>query len=343
MKQVSEGVTQLNNNTSQIQTLGNSIKKLQISLAQVQDGTGKLKDGIGELKTGTDKIQVGSNSLSKGLGELSKNSSVIKTALQKLDDGAKSALDGGNKLTDGIIALKTSIKEGKNTAENQIKKLDGIKEFVEDPVEFKEESFGEVESYGVAFTPLFLSIGLWVGALMCYVVLYYDQENRFKLLGKYAENKFLQIGLYFGIAILQGILTGMLLKLGLGFNVQNTILYYSSCIVIAIAFMSVIQFLIVNFGDIGKFIALIILVLQLAASGGTFPVETIDKGFRIFTNFLPMTYAIRLLKESLVLIDEGVAGKNILMLLAFAVFTLVITLVTRFIKQSNSKDENLKG
>ena len=127
-----------------------------------------------------------------------------------------------------------------------------------------------------------------------------------------------QIGLYFGIAILQGILTGILLKLGLGFNVQNVFLYYSSCTLIAIAFMSVIQFLIVNFGDIGKFIALIILVLQLAASGGTFPVETIDKGFRALTNFLPMTYAIRLLKESLVLIDKGFAGKNILMLFCLA-------------------------
>ena len=101
--------------------------------------------------------------------------------------------------------------------------------------------------------------------------------------------------------------------------------------------MSVIQFLIVNFGDIGKFIALIILVLQLAASGGTFPVETIDKGFRALTNFLPMTYAIRLLKESLVLIDKGFAGKNILMLLAFTAVPLIITLITRFVKQQNKK------
>ena len=60
-------------------------------------------------------------------------------------------------------------------------------------------------------------------------------------------------------------------------------------------------------GDIGKFLALIVLVLQLAASGGTFPVETINKGFQVLTNFLPMTYAIRLLKESLVLIDKGFA------------------------------------
>lgn len=337
MKQVSQGVTQLNNNTSQIQTLGNSIKKLQISLAQVQDGTGKLKDGIGELKTGTDKIQVGSNSLSKGLGELSKNSSVIKTALQKLDDGAKSALDGGNKLTDGIIALKTSIKEGKNTAENQIKKLDGIKEFVEDPVEFKEESFGEVESYGVAFTPLFLSIGLWVGALMLYVILYYDQKHRFGILDHENGNKILQNCIYLGIGAVEGLLTGFILKALLGFSVASMGIYLFECILVGMTFTIIMQFLIRNFGDIGKFIALIILVLQLAASGGTFPVETIDKSFQAFTSWLPMTYTVRIFKDCLIPTDASLIGKNTVIILFILISVFFMNTVIEFIKYKYKK------
>ncbi len=172
---------------------------------------------------------------------------------------------------------------------------------------------------------------------MSYVILYYDQEKRYKLLGKFADNKLLQIALYLGIAIIQGLVTGALLKWGLGFNVQNTALYYASCAIIAIAFMSVIQFLIMNFGDIGKFIALIVLVLQLAASGGTFPVETINKGFQAFTNFLPMTYAIRLLKESLILMDTGFASKNILVLSIFTMASLLITVIVTIIKGKKSK------
>lgn len=174
---------------------------------------------------------------------------------------------------------------------------------------------------------------------MCYVILYYDQEKRFKILGRYANNKMIQIALYLGIAAAQGLITAALLKLGLGFNVQNTFLYYTSSVIIAVTFMSVIQFLIINFGDIGKFLALIVLVLQLAASGGTFPVETINKGFQVLTNFLPMTYAIRLLKESLVLIDKGFAMKNILVLLAFIIVPLIITTITSYIKQKNVKQE----
>lgn len=335
MTQVAQGVTQLNNSTSQIQTLGNSLKTLQISLAQVQDGTGKLKDGVQTLQTGTNKLENGANTLTKGLGELSSNSSLIKTAMQQLDDGAKSALDGSKKLTDGIGTLKTSIEEGKKTATEQIKKLDGIKEFVEDPVEFKEESFGEVESYGVAFTPLFLSIGLWVGALMLYVVLYYDQKHRFGILDHDNGNKILQNCIYLGIGAVEGLLTGFILKALLGFTVASMGIYLFECILIGMVFTTIMQFLIRNFGDIGKFIALIVLVLQLAASGGTFPVETIDKGFQAFTSWLPMTYTVRIFKDCLIPTDASLIGGNTAIILGILVIAFVGNIVIEFIKEKH--------
>ena len=335
MSLVSQGVAKLNDNTAQIQTLGNSLKKLKTSLAQVQDGTGKLKEGMETLQNGTGKIQNGSQSLSKGLEELSTNSTLIKNALNELDNGAKSALDGGNKLTNGITTLKTSIEDGKNTATEQIKKLNGIKEFVEDPIEFKEESFGEVESYGVAFTPLFLSIGLWVGALMLYVVIYYDPKHRFGILDHDNVNKILQNCIYLGIAAVEGLITGLVLKALLGFSVASMGMYLFECILVGMAFTIIIQFLIRNFGDIGKFLALIILVLQLAASGGTFPVETIDKSFQAFTSWLPMTYSIRIFKDCLIPTDASLLGGNTLVILAILIILFIINTVIEFIKEKN--------
>ena len=342
---LNEGASSLKTGMTGINQVSGGMKELISGVFKLNTGIQSLEDGSKKLNDGTNKVKDGSEKLEQGLNQLSYSSEQVKNGIAALSNGTKKAYNGGIALENGVGTLKSEISNGIENTKKELTKLDGLDTYAEDPIEIKEESYGEVKEYGVSFTPLFLSIGLWVGALMCYVVLYYDQENRFKLLGKYAENKLVQIGLYFGIAILQGILTGIILKLGLGFNVQNTFLYYSSCIAIAIAFMSVIQFLIVNFGDIGKFIALIILVLQLAASGGTFPVETIDKGFRAFTNFLPMTYAIRLLKESLVLIDEGFAGGNILILFAFTVVPLVVTLITRFIKQKNltRKQEEVKN
>lgn len=330
--QVTEGAKQLNNNTAEIKELSSKITILKNSLAQVEQGTGKLKDGINSLNTGTNKIKNGANSLSNGLGELSRNSNLIKTALQQLDTGSKSALDGSVQLTEGITTLKNSIEDGKNTANEQIKKLDGLSDFVEDPVEFKEESFGEVDSYGVAFTPLFLSIGLWVGALMLYVILYYDQKHRFGRLDHEAPNKVLQNLIYIAIGAIEGILTGIILKALLGFNVTSTGVFLLECMLTGMTFTTIMQFLIRNFGDIGKFLCLIILVLQLAASGGTFPVETIDKGFQAFTSWLPMTYTVRIFKDCLIQTDSSLIGKNTIILLFFFAILFVINMIIEVVK-----------
>jgi putative membrane protein len=313
--------------------------KLNGAIAKLNLGVQSLNSGTKQLNSGVEKVNAGTASLNSGLKTLSTSSEEVKTAITSIASGTTKAYDGGIALANGVKTLKTEISNGIEETKQSLKKLDGLDSYAEDPIEIKEESYGEVKEYGVSFTPLFLSIGLWVGTLMCYVILYYDQEKRFKILGRYANNKMIQIALYLGIAAAQGLITAALLKLGLGFNVQNTFLYYTSSVIIAVTFMSVIQFLIINFGDIGKFLALIVLVLQLAASGGTFPVETINKGFQVLTNFLPMTYAIRLLKESLVLIDKGFAMKNILVLLAFIIVPLIITTITSYIKQKNVKQE----
>ena len=89
-----------------------------------------------------------------------------------------------------------------------------------------------------------------------------------------------------------------------------------------------------------KFLALIILVLQLAASGGTFPVETIDKGFRFLNPLLPMTYSIKIFKECLVQTSNNFIGKNTLILVLIGLALGTITLIVEIVKhKGNSKKE----
>ena len=339
VESLSAGITELNNNTEQIRTLGSSLKTLQTSMNEVEKGTESLKNGIDTLNLASKEIDKGSESLSKGLNELNTNSSIIKTSLDKINNGTKSALDGSIKLKDGVSTLKSSVEKGKVETEEKLEALDGLTDFVKDPVEFKEESFGEVESYGVAFTPLFLSIGLWVGALMLYVVLYYDQRHRFGILDHEFSNKIVQNSVYLGIGAIEGIITGIILKIFLGFNVVSMGTFIFECILTGMAFTMIIQFLIRNFGDIGKFLALIVLVLQLAASGGTFPVETIDKGFQAFTTWLPMTYTIRVFKDCLIETDASLIGKNTLIILLILVILFFINLLIEFIKNKGKNEE----
>lgn len=292
-KTLTSGSKQIN---SGIQTLNEKVAGLK-----------QLSSGVTQLQQGGVKLKEGSNSLTTGLQTLSSSSKQVK--------------DGINTLNSGANELKTGVDDGITDTKEQLTKLNGLDEYAANPVEVKEEDYGNIDAYGVGFAPYFISLSLWVGALMAFVVLYYDQDNRFKLFGKNAEKKILRTLMYGVLAIAQGVALGFLLKLGLGYEVTNAWLYYGTCILIAILFLNIIEFLIVTFGDIGKLSALVLLVLQLAATGGTFPVETIPAGFQKLYNFLPMSYTIKLLKESLVCIDSNLLKTNLTVLLVMtAVF-----------------------
>lgn len=332
------GTQSLVSGTSNLGKITNGIQSLKTALTQVKQGTTSLNNGIENLQNGTTKLSEGSNSLETGLEKLSSSSSTVDNAIETLNEGSKTAYDGSNQLVEGVQTFKTSIDEGLQDTKEQLKSLNGIEEFGENPVEFKTEEYGKVDSYGIAFTPLFLCIGLWVGALMAYVVLYYDHDERFGIFGMNAKNKVLQNLVYLGLGAIEGLITGWLLKVGLGYEIQNMALYYGASILIGITFMSIIQFLIRNFGDIGKFLALIILVLQLAAAGGTFPIETIDKGFQAVSPYLPMTYSIKLLREVLVPTASNFKGTYIGILVGIIAVTMLITFVVDIINKRKNEE-----
>lgn len=338
-KSVSKGTNTLKSNTSELSGLMNKIGTLKSALSSVKTGTQTLKTGVNTLKEGGSQVQNGSKSLEEGLQTLSSSSKTVSQALNTLDEGSKSAVEGSSELLNGVNTFKTEINKGLEDSKAELTKLNGLNDFVEEPVVIEEQPYGEVNSYGVAFTPLFLSIGLWVGALMCYVVLYYDQRHRFGKLDYNEKNKILQNLMYIGIGLADGIITGLLLKLGLGFEVANLGIYCLECAVVGAVFMTIIQFLIRNLGDIGKFLALIILVLQLAAAGGTFPVETIDKGFRFLNPLLPMTYSIKVFKECLIQTDTHFILSNTVVLIIIALVLGLITLGIEIIKKKKDKND----
>ncbi len=337
---VYKGTSELLQKSSGLTQMFQGVQGLKSALAEVKKGTTTLKNGTNTLASGTQTLSNGSVTLTSGLAKLNSSSNQIDNAIKTINTGVSSASDGSTQLVDGVQTFKTSINEGMETTKKQLKSLDGIEEFGEKPINFETEEYGKVDSYEIAFTPLFLCIGLWVGALMAYVVLYYDHDERFGILGITSKNKILQNVIYIAIGAVEGLVTGILLKAGLGYTVENMALYYGASILIGITFMSIIQFLIRNFGDIGKFLALIVLVLQLAAAGGTFPIETIDKGFQAISPYLPMTYSIKLLREILVPTATNFKVQYIGILIGISVVTFAITGVVDIIKKRKIINEN---
>lgn len=339
-KTLNDGTKTLKNGASNLYEITNGIDTLKAALNQIDDGTTSLADGVGALQLGNIAVEDGAKTLANGMQTLNDSSSLVKDSLEKLSVGAETAVEGSLELKNGTDTFKAEIGEGLSTAKEQIKKVEGLDEYVQDPVKIEEKSYGEVDSYGVAFAPLFISIGLWVGALMCYVVLYYDQKHRFGILDHDTKkNRIIQNCIYMAIGAAMGAITGVILKTGLGYPVENMEMYIAQCMLAGLVFMSIIQFLIRNFGDVGKFIALIVLVLQLAASGGTFPVETIDNSFKGFTELLPMTYTIRALRDVLVSTDHSLLATNTWILVGILIGIFALGAICEIIKAKIKKSK----
>ena len=181
-----------------------------------------------------------------------------------------------------------------------------------------------------------MSISLWVGGLILIIVLYYDPADRFKKLGRNANNKFLRTALYAIIGVAQGIVLGVVLKLTLGFSTTNLLLYYLSCVLISLTFLSIIHFLLVYFKDVG----ILFLVLQLAASGGTFPIETVPKAFQAISPFMPMTYSVRLVKECIITANSSMIIKNVIILASIMIFFFGISFIIDLRKKNKTKENN---
>ena len=94
-----------------------------------------------------------------------------------------------------------------------------------------------------------------------------------------------------------------------------------------------------NFDDIGKFLAVVLLVIQLAACAGTFPLETEPSFFSAISPFMPMTYSVELLRESFVSIDHNLLIKNIVILGSIFIAFTTLTIITEYIKTKTEKVE----
>lgn len=314
--------------------LEQGVNLLNTKVQTLNSGMFTLKQGISSAKTGNEELQ-------KGLKELSTNSKTIKEGTKQLSNSSSQALSGSQTLLNGTNTFKNEINNGIENTQEELKNLNGLDEYTSEPVEVDEQDYAQVDSYGVGFAPYFMSISLWVGALIMLIIFYYDPEDRFKLLGRNAQNKYLRAGLYFAISVTQGIVLGFILKAGLGFGVTNIWLYYGTCILTSIVFFSILQFLVIKLGDVGKFLGILLLVLQLAASGGTFPIETVPKFFQSIYKFMPMNYTIRLIKESLIKVDNGMIAKNACILVGIFIVFMAITLIADYLKTKHDKKANV--
>ncbi|MEV2911364.1 YhgE/Pip domain-containing protein, partial [Paenibacillus larvae] len=287
VQKLHEGSTKISNGIAQavvgqnefvknFNTFGQKLNELSAGAKQVDgkmndliDGSSKLKDGAHQLGGGVDKLTDGTNQ--------------IRTeGTEKLNEGAAALVEGQTELTDKLAeaADKTGDVKGDDSNYNM---------FAE-PVKVTEEKRGPVPNYGTGFAPYFISLGLFVGALMLTIV--FPIKNPVTP-PKSAFSWFLsKFGSMLLVGTVQAILVDAILLYGLKIEVQNVGYFFFFSLITSWVFMAILQFLVTAFNDAGRFIAIILLILQLTASAGTFPLELIPTPLQKFNAFIPMTYSV---------------------------------------------------
>lgn len=292
------------------------------SLDQLSSGLNQLTDALSALNNGSSQLVSGTQQLSNGLSSAQNGSESLLVGSNKLASASSSLNDGAKKINDGINTAKDGVQDSINDANDQLKAVSGLDTYAEDPADVKESNVNSIPNYGTAFAPYFLSLSLWVGALMMFFGIYLDADERIKILSRHSDKKLVRVGAFAIIGIAQAIALALIAQYALGLSIDNIGAFYGSCIVVSLVFISIVEFLIINLKDLGKFLAIAILVLQLASCGGTFPVETTPEFFRVLYKYMPMTYSVNLFKETTSNFNASAASHDIWVLIGiFAIFT----------------------
>ena len=312
--------------------LSQGAQTLSAGLATVNDATSKLSKASSDIASGAAKVNDGATALSDGATKLKDGSVELNDGATKLSDGANDLNDGAVKLNDGITTAKDGVDDAITDTNEQLDKLDGLAEFAKAPVTVETNNINTVPNYGTAFAPYFLSLSLWVGALIMFVGIYLDQEGKFQIMTCNSTHRLARSFLYLVLGFAQALVLAVALEYGLGLDVANRPLYYASCCLVSLVSISIVQFLMVHLKDAGKFLSIVLLILQLTSCGGTFPMETIPKFFSVLYPYMPMTYAVGLFKQSISGVTKSDAIYNASVLIVIIIVFTALTIILSGIK-----------
>ncbi len=300
--------------------------------------------------------------------EMSKNTSqILKEADKKLPDVKKILEDSSKGLVDGKKKL-ADIKAEMPATEKKIKELaDKIRDFESEedlkdiirllkndvekqsdyfanPVNLKENKLFAMPNYGSAMSPFYTVLALWVGALLMVSLLtveVHEEGANYKS----HEIYFGRLLTFLTIGLSQAFIVSMGDIFLLGTYVVDKFWFVLFSLFIGGVFVCIVYSLVSIFGNVGKSMAIILLVLQVAGSGGTFPIQMTPAFFQAIYPFLPFTYAISAIRETVGGMLWDIVTRDLLVLSAFVVVMIVAALLlkTPINKSSEKFVENAKG
>lgn len=353
--QVGSGLTQLNDNSAQLNSgatqLSSGASQLSSGAKSLDSGADELKSGTDQLADGTKTLDDGTKTLTSGFATLTANNSKLTSGANQLADGAVTLNDGAGQLYDGSITLgnglsdlkdgantlKTGLEDGKKTIDEN-KGDDAVYEMISSPVKSNETKISNVENNGHAMAAYMMCVGLWV-LCIAFCIMYPLTEHHGTIKSGFSW-WLSKAGVAYLVALVAAYAMIGSLQLFLHFEPTELLNTFLVAGITAIAFMSILYFFNVWLGKVGSFLMLIFMVVQLAGSAGTYPIEISGDFVATIHKWLPFSYAVDAFRGTIS--GNGNILEVTIVLLSIAVIFTLLTIMMFNIRAKMIKN-NKKG
>lgn len=315
------------------------VKEYVNSSSQLAKGSGKVAEGSSQVAQGASDLADGSVQLAEGSSQVAGGAGALADGSVQLAEGSLSLAAGAELLGNAAAQALFTAAGSLGASADQLAAITGINEtllgdYFFSPVKLDRQEVFSVPDYGSNVAPFYLVLSMWVGALITCVMM----EPKSSVGTKYSpfEMYFGKLLIYIIMSILQACVTITGAHL-LGVHIENYPLFIFSAILVSVVFMILIYSLISAIGTVGKGIAVILLVLQISATGGIYPIQIMHQFFQTLYPYMPMTYAIKLIREA----QLGVVWSNywpaLAILLAIGLITVIVGIAIKEKADSSAK------
>lgn len=253
-------------------------------------------------------------------------------------------------LKSGVHKAASAIRKGESEVDLgeviKLLKLDAQTEsdFFTKPVELQTNQLYPIANNGSASTPFYTALCLWVGALLLSSIATtaYHLDGADKKKYSKRETFAARMLTFLTMAIFQALIVTLGNQFLLGVDVREPFYAVLFALIVGLAFMMIVYVLVALFGNIGKGIGIIILVLSISGGGGNYPIQVSGKFFQMVNPFLPFTHAVNLLREAAGGVYWPNATTDILIMIGlFIVFGLLGIFVYPHLSEMTKKLENV--
>ena len=326
----------------QTKTLCEDLQALKQQLlaqqTQLQAGVSVLNNGVNQLTpnaitafNGYNSVRFANNQLLAGSASLTNGLSEAKSGSQKLANGASllesrsgALIDGTSQLASGADTLANKLADASNRIKIQPTGAT-TQQQIANPVKSEMTEKGNVPNYGYALSPYVLSLSLFVGAIVLNVIYpirktFSEQES--------AIRWWLSKASVAGVAaFMQATILMLVMVFFLGLTPEHPAHFIGAIYLTSFAYMSIVSLLVIVLDNPGRFLAMVLLVLQLGSSEGTFPIQTANGFFQAINPLVPMTYSIRALRQAISGgLDSAFYGGSMWVLAGFLLVANLLTI-----------------